>query len=281
MELTLFQLVLLAIVQGITEFLPISSSGHLILASRFFGMPDQGVLIDVALHIGSLFAVLVYFWRDVRDAVIGPVTLVGDMAARRPLSWPSKLALLLVVATIPVIIAGLFLYNMDFYEGLRDTGSLVAIKVIGWTTLVYGILLYIADRFCPFDRELKDWGFASATIMGLAQALSLIPGTSRSGICMTSARFLGFDRQESARIAMLMAIPTILAAGLLGVKDLIETGDTTLTTDAVIAAVLSFASAYGALVLMMRWLANATFTPFVVYRIVLGAVLLWTAYSTV
>lgn len=279
MELT--QLILLAIVQGVTEFLPISSSGHLILASRFFGMPDQGVLIDVALHFGSLFAVLVYFWRDVRDAVLGPFTLVGDVTQKRPLSWSSKLALLLVVATIPVIIAGLFLYSMDFYDELRDKGSLVAIKVIGWTTLVYGVVLYIADRFCPFDRELKDWGWASATIMGLAQALSLIPGTSRSGICMTTARFLGFDRRESARIAMLMAIPTILAATALGVKELVETGDATLTTDAVIATVLSFASAYGALALMMRWLANATFTPFVVYRVVLGGVLLWTAYSTV
>ncbi len=279
MELT--QLILLAIVQGITEFLPISSSGHLILASRFFGMPDQGVLIDVALHFGSLFAVLVYFWRDVRDAVLGPFTLVGDITQKRPLSWSSKLSLLLVVATIPVIIAGLFLYNMDFYDELRDKGSLVAVKVIGWTTLVYGVILYIADRFSPFDRELKDWGWASATIMGLSQALSLIPGTSRSGICMTTARFLGFDRRESARIAMLMAIPTILAASALGMKELIETGDTTLTMDAVIAAVLSFVSAYGALALMMRWLGNATFTPFVVYRIILGGFLLWTAYSTV
>ena len=182
------QLILLAIIQGVTEFLPISSSGHLVLAPKVFGAEDQGVLIDVALHLGSLGAVLLYFWRDVQGAVVGPFVLVGDLSARRPLSWESKLALLLLVATIPVVVAGLGLSQIGAFDQIRT------IEVIGWTTLLYGIALYVADRWSPSVLELKDWSFGGAVILGLSQALALVPGTSRSGVCMTVARFLGFTR---------------------------------------------------------------------------------------
>ena len=269
----LWQLIILAVVQGITEFLPISSSAHLVLTPMLFGWEDQGVLIDTAVHLGSLFAVLVYFWREVKDAVIGPVRLFENVSRKEPLCWEAKLALLLIIATIPVIIMGVILSAYDAVDGLRT------IEVIGWTTLIFGILLYVADQYSPSELELRDWGWMSAVFMGLAQAIALIPGTSRSGITMTAGRFLGFERRESARISMLMAIPAILAASAKGVYDLYKDGNDGLMVDAFIAAVLAFVSAYVALVLMMRMLRRVSFTPFVIYRIVLGVFLLTIAYS--
>lgn len=272
-EIALGQLILLAIVQGITEFLPISSSGHLVLAPKLFGAADQGVLIDVALHLGSLGAVLLYFWRDVQAAIIGPVRLVGDVTARRPLAWESKLALLLIVATIPVVLFGLGLAQVGAFDAIRT------IEVIGWTTLLYGIALYVADRYSPQVLELKDWSFGGAIVLGISQALALIPGTSRSGVCMTAARFLGFERVEAARVALLMAVPAILAASAKGAYDLYQEGDVTLTLNAGVAASFAFISAYAALAVMMRMLRTISFTPFVIYRVVLGLILLWIAYA--
>ena len=269
----LWQLIFLAVVQGITEFLPISSSGHLILTPKLFGWEDQGVLIDTAVHLGSLFAVLLYFWREVRDAILGPFYLIGDMAAGRPMRWQSKLALLLILGTIPLVIFGGALSAMDAVDSLRT------IEVIGWTTLIFGIALYLADQFGASKLELKDWGWGSALMIGLAQAIALIPGTSRSGITMTAARALGFERRQAATISMLMAIPAILAASAKGGYDLYKAGDTTLTTDAVIAAVFAFLSAYLALVVMMRMLRSVSFTPFVIYRVILGVFLLSLAYG--
>lgn len=275
------QLVVLAIVQGITEFLPISSSGHLILTPKLFDWEDQGPLLDVAVHLGSLAAVLVYFWRDMRDVVFGPFHLVADVVAGRPLRWSSKLALLLGIATIPVGIFGLVLWRLDLIDQLRN------IEVIGWTTLCFGVALYVADRYSSYELELKDWSWGSAVVMGLAQALALIPGTSRSGVTMTAARFMGYDRRESARISMLMAMPAILIASvplILNILDgrdapMVDDGGVSLGAAAGISALLAFLSALGALALMMRWLRNATFLPFVIYRIALGGVLLWIAYA--
>ena len=269
----LWQLIFLAVVQGITEFLPISSSGHLILTPKLFGWEDQGVLIDTAVHLGSLFAVLLYFWREVKDAIFGPFYLIGDSFAGRAMRWEAKLALLLIIGTIPVVIFGGALSAMDAVDGLRT------IEVIGWTTLIFGIALYIADQYGGSTLTLKDWGWGSAIMIGLAQAIALIPGTSRSGITMTAARALGFERRQAATISMLMAIPAILAASAKGAYDLYKSGDMTLTTDAVIAAVFAFLSAYLALVVMMRMLRSVSFTPFVIYRIALGLFLLSLAYG--
>lgn len=279
-----FDLAVLSVVQGITEFLPISSSGHLILASKFLdtnrGVFD-GTVIDVALHLGSLVAVLVYFWRDVRDAVYGPFTLVRDVRAKQPLRWSSRLFLLLVVATIPLGIFGVILFATGQYETLRDEGSLFIIKLIGWTTLLYGAALYVADRFGPVERKLQDWTWKGALFLGVAQALALIPGTSRSGICMTASRVLGFDRREGSRVALLMAIPAILASAAGPIYKVYQSGNLELTADAAIGAGLSFLTAYATLFFLMRWLRNATFTPFVVYRLILGVVLLGLAYGGV
>ncbi|MEL6978142.1 MAG: undecaprenyl-diphosphate phosphatase [Pseudomonadota bacterium] len=280
----LTELIILAIVQGITEFLPISSSAHLILMRMLFHPGqgseaiDIGVTIDVALHVGSLFAVLVYFRKETRDAVVGPFTLVGDLRHRRALRPQSKLAMLLVVATIPAIILGLILAKTDALDAIRGE---LALKVIGWTTVIFGVLLYISDRFFREMKRLEDWNLNGAVVMGLAQAMALIPGVSRSGVCMTAGRFLGYSRVESARIAMLMAIPTILAAGGFKSLDLIGSQDLDLGRDAAIAAGLSFVSAYIALVVMMKLLERVSFTPYVIYRLALGGFLLWTAYANV
>jgi undecaprenyl-diphosphatase len=270
--MTLFHLILVALVQGITEFLPISSSGHLILAPMVTGEPDQGPMIDMAVHVGTLFAVILAFRREVAEAFFGFFHLLRGHTDR----WDARLALFLIVGTIPVVIVGAIFNAFGIMDWLRDGSR--ALAVIGWTTLIFGILLYIADKFTAQQREMQQITLKDTVMIGLAQAVALIPGTSRSGITMTAGRFLGLDRVSAARFSMLLAIPTIIAAGVLGTKDIVESGDTQLGIDALIAAGLSFIAALIAIKLFMRWIASASMTPFVVYRLILGSVLLWLAY---
>ncbi|TVR79480.1 MAG: undecaprenyl-diphosphate phosphatase [Rhodospirillales bacterium] len=260
-------LVVLAIVQGITEFLPISSSAHLILVPVVFGWPDQGLLLDVAVHVGSLGAVLVYFWRDVVAMLAGLLDLV-----RGRLTAHGVLVGLVIAGTIPVVIAG-FLLDGRLLEAFRD------IRVIGWTTLGFGILLYVADRWAGTLRQLPDLKLRDAVFIGFAQMLALIPGTSRSGITMTAARMLGIERTDAARFALLLSMPTILGAGVLQGADLYAAGDAQLTGAVIMAMALAFVSALVAIAVMMAWLRRATFTPFVVYRVVLGVILLVIGYA--
>jgi len=258
----------LALVQGVTEFLPISSSAHLILTPMVIGEPDQGLLIDAATHVGTLCAVVLYFWRDVAKAILGGVHVVTGRV-RTP---EAKLALLLVLCTIPVMILGLILVKLDATEALRS------IAVIGWATLVWGLVLYAADRWGPLSRTAEEWSWRDAALMGLAQAVALIPGTSRSGITITAARALGYGRVDAARLAMLMSVPAILAAGTMAGIELAQQ-NAELGFDAALVAVLSFVAALGTLALLMRMLRGWTLTPFVIYRIVLGVVLLVIAYG--
>lgn len=262
-------LVVLAVVQGITEFLPISSSGHLVLVPLLTGWPDQGLRFDVAVHIGTLAAVMIYFWRDVWHMIRG---LVGLLSGRN--SPGARLTLHLIIATVPVVIAG---GALEYY-GLTD--ALRSMAVIGWTSLGFGILLYISDRVGMTVRRIEHMTWSTALVIGLAQALALIPGTSRSGITMTAARFAGYERPDTARFSMLMSIPTIIAAGTLGVLDIVKSGDRVLGMDATIAAILSLITALIAIATLMRWLRHAGFLPFVVYRVVLGVILLYLAYTT-
>ncbi len=265
----LFQLILAAIIQGITEFLPISSSGHLILLPSLTGLDDQGLAIDVAVHVGTLGAVVLYFWSEVKQAASGlPRALTG-----RTDSAEARLAMGLIIATIPTIIVGAILFKTGLSQSLRS------IAVIGWTMLGFGLLLYWMDQKGPQTKKAGDWGIRDAAIMGLWQVLALIPGTSRSGITITGARHLGYTREDGARIAMLMSIPTILASGTLLSVDVIREADAQLAIDGAIAAFFSFISALLALTLMMRLLRSVSFTPYVIYRVVLGAALLIIAYS--
>ena len=268
--MTTLHILLVALVQGVTEFLPISSSAHLILLPYFAHLPDQGPLIDVAAHVGTLLAVLVAFRKEVAQAVWGMV----DMLAGRWGTWEARLAKYLIVGTIPVVVIGFALSKLGLMEAMRS------IKVIGWTTLIFGVALYVADRWSPVTRAMTSLKMPEAVILGFAQAIALIPGVSRSGITMTAARFLGLSRPDAARFSMLMAIPTIMAAGALATKDMIEAGDMTVGMDAILVAVLSFVAALIAIALLLRWLSKATMTPFVIYRIVMGAGLLWLAYGS-
>ncbi len=266
MEFT--HIIVLAIVQGITEFLPISSSAHLILVPRLTGWEDQGLAIDVAVHVGTLGAVILYFWRDVGHMIAGTF---GLLAGRRDAS--ERLALHVIVATIPVVIAGGLISLAGWEEALRSEA------VIGWTMLGFGIVLYVVDRACPTLRRVEDMAMPAALAIGLSQVLALIPGTSRSGITMTAARLYGYSRREAARFSMLLSIPTILAAGTLNGLEIYKSGNVRLGLDAVIAGGLSLVAALLAIVLLMRWLQSASFTPFVIYRVGLGLVLLFYAYG--
>lgn len=259
---------LLSAVQGITEFLPISSSGHLKLLPKFTGDAYQGLLFDVAVHVGTLGAVVVYFWRDLARLAVGATLIVKG-------KWTDsgRLAVMLLISTLPVLVVG-FLAK-DFVELRLDS-----VPIIGWATIGFGILLYAADKTGITVRRLEHVGVSHAVILGLAQVLALVPGTSRSGITMTAARVLGYERAEAARFSMLMSIPVIFAAGVLLGRDLVATGDWVIGRAAVTAAGLSFLVALAAIDFLMKWLRRADFAPFVLYRIGLGGVVLYLYYFT-
>ncbi len=264
----LLQLFVLAVVQGVTEFLPISSSGHLILVPLLTEWPDQGLPIDVAVHVGSLGAVVAYLGADLR----GMAASVVDRGTPGIMAHPTRrLIVLVAIGTVPVVLVGFAV--SDHLDLLRR------LDVIGWAMLVFGIVLYLADQYRPNRDRLASMGPGGALAIGCAQILALVPGTSRAGITMTAARLLGYERTEAARFSMLLSIPTITAAGLLLTLELVRRDELALTKDALIGAVLAFVSAFIAIVLMMRWLRRASFTPFVIYRVVFGIGLLVLAYG--
>ena len=261
--MTILQLLLIAIVQGISEFLPISSSGHLILIPYLTDFPDQGPMIDVAVHVGSLLAIIIYFWRDVTGLARGGFASVGmgkDPQQTRLFWW-------VVVGTIPAVLLGLFLKMGGYLESFRFT-DLVATNLI-----VYGLLLGAADRWGRQEKDFEDLTLRDAVLVGMAQALALIPGTSRSGSTMTMARFLGYKRVEAARFSFLLAIPAVAGAGLLAVLDLAEASQQ-MQADALIAGVFTFIAAFATMAFLMNFLKRASMMVFVIYRVALGAVLL-------
>lgn len=268
--MTFLDLVALALIQGITEFLPISSSGHLVLWPLLTGRADQGVTMDVAVHVGTLAAVCLYFRSDAWQLLAG----LADVARGRLGTEAARLFLLLALATLPAMAAGLALKLTGAVDALR------ALAVIGWTTLLGGLLLWLADRRGAQRRQGAEWGIGDAVIMGLMQALALVPGTSRSGITMTAARLLGFQRVGAARLSLLMAIPVTLAAGALETAELVRTGDFAPAGHLLAGAGLSFVAALAAIAVMMRMFRREwTMLPFVLYRLALGAGLLAIAYG--
>lgn len=265
----LLHIAIVALIQGITEFLPISSSGHLILLPNLTGLQDQGLAIDVAVHVGTLGAVILYFWPDVRRVIQG----LPKVARRQIDDQNAWLALCLITATIPVIIAGLLMKLTGLSDAVRS------VAVVGWATLIFGLVLWWADRTGGEERTAEHWSLKHALTMGIWQILALIPGTSRSGITITAARQLGYARHDAARLAMLMSIPTILASGILLSADVIADMNLPLARDAAIGAAFAFVAALGALHFMMRLLRSVSFTPYVIYRVILGLVLLVIAYT--
>ena len=213
--MSLFHLLLVAVLQGLTEFLPVSSSGHLILLPNLTGLQDQGLTIDVAVHVGTLGAVILYFWVDVKRAIRGIPGLFRWQIDNQD-TW---LALCLAIATVPVVVAGLIFKLTGLDDLLRSTA------VIGWTMIIFGIVLYWTDQKCASVKTADRWSLKDAVTMGLCQAVALIPGTSRSGITISAARYLGYGRHDAAKLSMLMSIPTIIASGVLLGADVIATAD--------------------------------------------------------
>lgn len=263
--LTELQILLLALIQGLTEFLPISSSAHLILPSKLLGWPDQGLAFDVAVHVGSLLAVCIYFRSD----VISMLNNWSRQVVRLPHdSAQSALAWWVILGTIPAVIFG-FLFG-DFIEL-----NLRSVLVIAITTSFFGAVLLWADLGFTQSRSLDKLTIKDVLIIGFSQVLALIPGTSRSGITMTAALALGFHKSEAARFSFLLSMPLIFAAGLLKTVDLLQRPDLVYWNQLIGGAVLSFFSAYACIALFLKWIERIGFLPFAIYRFVLGAFLFW------
>ena len=263
------QIIVLAIVQGLTEFLPVSSSGHLILIPAFTDWPDQGVVTDVMVHVGSLFAVIVYFWKDFLNLLRGLV----DLVMRRDTA-NAKMSTYIAIATIPALAMGAALKLTGAYDLIRG------IEIIAWNAVIFGVLLYVADVVGSRTKVMEDMKMKPAVVIGLAQALALIPGTSRSGITMTAARFLGFDRAEAARFSFLLGIPAIAAAGAFTGLELLQHGEA-IPADALWAAVLTFFAALAAITLLMALVRRIGFFVFMVYRLLLAALLFAMIYGVI
>ena len=268
--MAIFDIIVLALIQGVTEFLPISSSGHLILWPMLTGRPDQGVTMDVAVHVGTLAAVCLYFRRDVRRLATGTAHLASGQVG----TDDARLALLIAVATVPAVLVGFIMEVSGAIDSVRS------VAVIGWSTILGGLLLWLGDRFGSERRDASGWSTRDALIMGISQAVALVPGVSRSGVTMTAARTLGFRRDESARLSLLMAVPIIIAAGAAEITRVIANGRFEIGGELVVGAVLSCLAAFATLGVMMRMFRTSwTMLPFVVYRLILGTGLLWLAYG--
>lgn len=263
----LLQTLLLALIQGITEFLPISSSAHLILPSQLLGWPDQGLVFDAAVHLGTLIAVVTYFRRDVAQLLSA---WFGQFAGRVS-DHNTRLAWFIIAATIPAGLAGLLF--KDFIEvNLRSS------LVIAVTTLVFGGLLWFADIKNQGTKTLAQFTLKAAIIIGCAQALALIPGTSRSGITITAALILGFSREDSARFSFLMSIPIIvLSAGFMSL-DLFKSSTVDWVT-LLVGTAVSGISAYACIHYFLAFINRLGMLPFVVYRLILGCILLFLSFS--
>ena len=262
--MTNIQIFYLSLLQGITEFLPVSSSGHLVLLSKFSYFPDQGLALDVAVHVGSILAVMIYFSSTIWEMIKGVIKTKFIPNFKND---GAKIFWLIVIGTIPAIIAGFALkqYGMEW---LRNT------RIIGWTILGYGLLLFIADKCSMTIRQIKHMGVLDAIVIGCAQCLALIPGTSRSGITITFARFLGLERREAAKFSMLLSIPAIIAAATLTGYEVWQQGDMQEIAWMFDGVVYSYLSSVVAIFIVMWWLKKSTFLPFVIYRIILGSILL-------
>jgi undecaprenyl-diphosphatase len=265
----LLEAALLGVVQGLTEFLPISSSGHLILVPYFLGWPDQGLSFDIATHTGTLLAIVAYFHRDLRDLIVGfftgrPQSSDGEFA-------PRFMALAIAAGTIP---AGLVGY---FFKDWIETQARSPLLIAG-TTFFYGLLLFVADRAGRQERTLSQVGWGDALVIGCAQALALVPGTSRSGITITAALLLGLTRPAAARFSFLLVVPISVLVAAKDAKDLMDAGvGRAELVPMAIGLLVSALVGYAVIAWLLAWLRRRSLTVFVVYRIVLAAVIAATA----
>ena len=251
----MLEIIALSLIQGITEFLPISSSSHLIMMSEFTNFENKGLSVDVSLHIGSFLAVLTFFHRDIIDFVKN-----------------KKLFIKIFISSIPVIICGFILVETNLIKNLRN------IEMIGWTTLMFGLLLFVSDKFSLEKNINNNFNFKSAIIIGLFQVLSLIPGVSRSGITITAARILNFERFDAAKISFLLSIPTLGAVSIFGINNIISSGDLIFSTVNLVSIILSFIFSLLTIKFFLKYIKKASLNIFVMYRLLLGFILLGAAY---
>lgn len=273
----LLYIFILALVQGITEFLPVSSSGHLVLVHSIFDPAEAGdaawnshMVLDIGVHIGTLLSVLLYFRKDV-------VMMFGGLAKAATGDTNhegARLVFYVLLASIPVIAAG-------FVMHLMQPSWILQVEIVAWMTIIFGIVLWLADRTLDTSKTLSNMNIKDSIIIGLSQALALIPGTSRSGITMSAARFLGYSRAESAHFSLLLAMVAIGGAGALGIYEVYKQGIFIVGLDFLIAIAISFVSGLIAISLMMKWLERSSFMPFVIYRMILGSLLLVYVYVIV
>ena len=249
------EILILGAIQGISEFLPVSSAAHLILFSKYYEFNNQNLLIDISLHLGSLIAIIFYFRRDLFNFVQNKSFLIK-----------------ILLGTIPIIPVGYILYQTGLINSLRS------LEVIGWMSLIFGILLYISDKFKITKKIDIEFTNSSAIIIGLFQVLALIPGVSRSGITITSGRFLGFSRFESAKISFFLSIPTLGAASVLGIYNIYKEGSTELNFLAIIAVIFSFIFSYFTIALFLNFIKKFSLNIFIIYRILLSLFILAVVY---
>jgi len=261
----LFQIITLAIIQGVTEFLPVSSSGHLVITSGLLGWKDQGLMIDVGVHIGTLGAVIFYLREDLKKMVWGVLA-----STKGKENDGASLVKWVFIASLPVFLSG-FLVAWFIQGGVRNP------EIVGWAFIIFGVLLYLSDKYGYQKRSIQQMSSKDALKIGLAQAFAIIPGTSRAGVTITMARFLGYDRRESARFSMLLSVPAILGAATLLGLDLSGDQRSFFEFSTALAAGISFLTALIAIYLMMGWLRRQTFTPFVLYRVLMGVFILFLA----
>ncbi|RUO77723.1 undecaprenyl-diphosphate phosphatase [Idiomarina seosinensis] len=260
----LWQAIILGIVQGITEFLPISSSAHLILMPAVTGWSDQGVGFDLSVHVGTLLAVIMYFRKDVTALLTDGIRSIpaGQNVGHSKLGW------MVVIATIPACAAGVFL--LDYIDTV-----LRAVWVIITTTVVYAVLLAIADKWGRGQRQLTNIGLLDAVIVGFAQALALVPGTSRSGATITAGLFMGLNRETASKFSFYMAIPITLGAALIKLLSIASDNVAVDWNGFLIGGIASFVTAITAIHFFLKWLNDFGMWPYVIYRLVLAAVLYW------
>lgn len=263
------QIILLSFVQGITEFLPISSSGHLILTPLLFGYELQSLAFDVALHLGTLGAVMLYFRREI---VTMTLAVLDSLRTRRFDQPDARLGWMIIIATLPVLVLGLPLKSV--LDALREDPALVAL-VVAATSIVFGLVLWWADYSGKRVRDEYSLGWRAALFVGVMQAIAIIPGTSRSGITMTAGLMLGLTRKAASRFSFLLAIPTILLAGGLETLDLVKSAEPVDWLSLLLGGVLSFGFAYLTIHYFLKFIERISMLPFVIYRVLLGVVILY------
>ncbi len=251
----MIEIFILSLIQGITEFLPISSSSHLILISEYLNFKNQNLSIDVSLHIGSFIAVMTYFYKEIINFYENKILFFK-----------------IFISSLPVMIIGFLMVEFNFIDKIRN------IETVAWTTIIFGVLLYASDKF-KLEKDIeKNLSYKSAIFIGLLQILSLIPGVSRSGIAITAARFLKFKRVDAAKISFLLSIPILAAVSFFGFKNILLSGDPIITKFNIISIALSFLISLITIKFLLSFINKFSLNLFVYYRIVLGACLLLLVY---